>query len=102
MSPAPLWRRLSYCVGTNESVSHIVFLISASADHRRAIMTRHKLIGVFSALTLVVTVTMSANAQDTSKYPDWSGQWMRGPGMGVGWDPSKPPGLGQQAPLTPE
>jgi hypothetical protein len=34
-------------------------------------------------------------------YPDWTGQWIRfnGPGQ---WDPSKPGGRGQQAPLTPE
>jgi hypothetical protein len=46
--------------------------------------------------------TIGAVAQDQLKYPDWSGQWTRGPGMGNGWDPTKPQGLGQQAPLTPE
>jgi hypothetical protein len=41
-----------------------------------------------------------AHAQDLSKYPDWSGQWLR---VGSGsFDPSKPPGRGQQAPLTEE
>jgi hypothetical protein len=40
----------------------------------------------------------AAQAQD--KYPDWSGQWLR---VGSGsFDPSKPPGRGQQAPLTEE
>ncbi len=48
----------------------------------------------------------TAAAFDDSKYPDWKGQWTRArvPGA-VGQpphDPSKPPGRGQQAPLTPE
>jgi hypothetical protein len=46
--------------------------------------------------------TIVAWAQEQSKLPDWSGQWLRGPGMGNGWDPSKEQGHGQQAPLTPE
>ncbi len=37
---------------------------------------------------------------DLAKFPDWSGQW-RVVG-GNRWDATKPPGLGQQAPLTPE
>src|SRR5262245_44131871 len=45
---------------------------------------------------------VAAGAQEKSKLPDWSGQWVRGPGMGAGWDPAKPQGFGQQAPLTPE
>ena len=65
-------------------------------------MMRRGLIDILSALAWLIAAATAANAQDPSKYPDWSGQWMRGPGMGVGWDPTKPPGLGQQAPLTPE
>jgi hypothetical protein len=34
-------------------------------------------------------------------YPDFEGQW-RGTQAGDAWDPTKPPGLAQQAPLTPE
>jgi hypothetical protein len=47
------------------------------------------------------------NAPATSaemKYPDFEAQW-RNPTAGRGgnpWDPNKPMGLGQQAPLTPE
>jgi hypothetical protein len=42
-------------------------------------------------------------AFDPSKYPDWKGQWLRtGRGNGNAWDPTKPIGLGVQAPLTPE
>ncbi|HEY2226625.1 MAG TPA: hypothetical protein VGI22_02595 [Xanthobacteraceae bacterium] len=40
---------------------------------------------------------------DQSQYPDWKGQWLRsGPGRGNPWDPTKPMGLGEGAPLTPE
>ncbi len=37
---------------------------------------------------------------DLAKFPDWSGQW-RVVG-GNRWDATKPSGVGQQAPLTPE
>jgi hypothetical protein len=44
--------------------------------------------------------TGGATAQDQPKHPDWTGAWRTGPPNK--WDPAKPPGLGQQAPLTPE
>jgi hypothetical protein len=53
------------------------------------------------AAALLAGVT-AASAQEQSKLPDWSGQWMRGPGMGTGWDGTKDQGFGQQAPLTAE
>jgi hypothetical protein len=41
-----------------------------------------------------------AQAFDESKYPDWSGQWVKVPDGGPPrYDPSKPDGRGQQAPL---
>jgi hypothetical protein len=44
-----------------------------------------------------------ARAHDETKYPDLKGQWVRlGTGQGAQWDPTKPGGRGQQAPLTPE
>jgi len=52
---------------------------------------------------LVATLCLSvpgAKAED-AKYPDWEGLWKEGSPVGV-WDPTKPPGLGQQPPLTPE
>src|SRR6266446_1192562 len=53
-----------------------------------------------AALVTLMTMACGAWAHDESKYPDFSGQWRRvGPTQ---WDPGKPPGLGQQAPLTPE
>src|SRR5437764_639674 len=52
------------------------------------------------AFTTGLGIHVGAQAFDDAKYPDWSGAWNR---MGSGdFDPSKPRGLGQQAPLTPE
>jgi hypothetical protein len=43
-----------------------------------------------------------AQAWDDARYPDLKGQWVRGyPGLSR-FDPSKPIGLRQEAPLTPE
>jgi hypothetical protein len=56
-----------------------------------------------SALMAAVSITLAgALAHDETKYPDWSGQWKRPPGVGVQWDDTKPLGLGQKAPLIPE
>ena len=52
------------------------------------------------ALAALCATFASAQAVDESKYPDWNGQWKLG--IPAKWDPSKPPGRGQQAPLTPE
>jgi hypothetical protein len=41
-------------------------------------------------------------AFDESKYPDFTGQWRRPPGVAIQWDQTKPVGRAQQAPLTPE
>jgi hypothetical protein len=54
-----------------------------------------------SALVAVVLSSAVALADDAKKYPDWEGLWNRGSPVGA-WDPTKPGGLGQQAPLTPE
>jgi hypothetical protein len=59
--------------------------------------------GVFAALLAAST---TAQAFDDAKYPDLSGQWVavRIPGVTgqPAFDPTKPWGRGQQAPLTPE
>jgi hypothetical protein len=79
-------------------------------------MPYRKLIG---AVTLAATLTLTiggVQAADDAKYPDWKGAWARfaPPGSlidpnGVrtaggqpSFDQTKPWGLGQQAPLTPE
>ena len=56
------------------------------------------------ALAAVLAIaTLGAQAHDEAKYPDWTGQWKRpGTGKGNAWDPTKPLGRGEQAPLTPE
>jgi hypothetical protein len=60
------------------------------------------------SLTMLPLLTMSvAQAQDDQKYPNWKGQWTviiaRGlEGQAVKFDPNKPWGHGQDAPLTPE
>lgn len=51
------------------------------------------------AVALCMTIA-SAHAFDELKYPDWTGQWRLGPP--AKWDPTKPPGRRQQAPLTAE
>jgi hypothetical protein len=54
-------------------------------------------------LAVVAGVTMSnARAFDEARYPNWKGQWLRTDTGTPRYDPSKPSGRGQQAPLTPE
>jgi hypothetical protein len=54
-----------------------------------------------AALAAALLATFSAaQAFEESKYPDWSGQWIKVPDGGPPrYDPSKPDGRGQQAPL---
>jgi hypothetical protein len=61
------------------------------------------------ALAALCMAGTAASAQDAgkydpSRYPDWSGpmRWIATVGGGNRYDPSKPAGRGQQAPLTPE
>ena len=54
-------------------------------------------LGTFALATTLTMAAPGAEAFDEARYPDFASQWIR-----VGdlqWDPSKPPGLGQQAPL---
>ncbi len=74
----------------------------STAKRTEGMMVWRNPLGMFAVAICLLTGTTGAKAQDPSIYPDWSGQWTRGPGMGNGWDPTKPQGLGQQAPLTPE
>ena len=65
-------------------------------------MTGRSLIGVIALAAALWASTAAAQVIDFGKYPDLTGQWKRPPGVGISWDPSKPSGLGQQAPLIPE
>jgi hypothetical protein len=59
--------------------------------------------GFIAAFVLAAVTAASitdARAHDENRYPDWSGQWLRT--GGIQWDPTKPLGRGQQAPLTAE
>jgi hypothetical protein len=61
--------------------------------------------GAVAALAMALAslgATPGARAFDESKYPDWSAQWRRIEGGPPRYDMSKPPGLAQKAPLTPE
>src|SRR5215470_8385481 len=81
---------------------------------RRTVMSYRCSAGSFGlaaalCLTVVgisVSSSVSSWAFDETKYPDWKGQWSRAPVPGLrgqpAFDPNKPDGLGQQAPLTPE
>ena len=55
------------------------------------------------ALATALLANAPARADDATKYPNWKGQWAGiGAAADAPWDPSKPAGAGQQAPLTPE
>jgi hypothetical protein len=53
------------------------------------------------ALAFVWALSLAGARADDTKYPDLNGQWSRA-AQGANWDPTKPGGLRQQAPLTGE
>jgi hypothetical protein len=60
-----------------------------------------------AAIALAAALTMTLGgiaAAADAKYPSWKGQWIpvQPSGAQAGFDPGKPQGPGQQAPLTPE
>jgi len=69
-------------------------------------MLHHCTIGAIALVAASAISIGGAAAFDGSSYPDLSGQWRRLPTPGIqgqpSFDPSKPWGRGQQAPLTPE
>jgi hypothetical protein len=69
-------------------------------------MLRGNTISILAFAGAMAAALPAAWAFDDSKYPDLSGQWLgvRIPGVGgqPAFDPTKPWGLGQKAPLTPE
>ena len=54
------------------------------------------------ALLGALAIGMTGAAGQEQKFPDWSGQWRRPPGVGIQWDQARRAGLPQQAPLKPE
>ncbi len=61
-------------------------------------------IGVIALAAALAMTASGALALDETKYPDWSGQWLKPSqeARGNPWDQTKPWGLRQEAPLTPE
>jgi hypothetical protein len=60
-------------------------------------------IGAIAVTAALWATGAPAQIVDFGKYPNWLGQWARVPDCGPPrYDPSKPPGRGQQAPLKPE
>jgi hypothetical protein len=65
-------------------------------------MLLKSMLGSLALATAVIAGPAAAQQPfDQSKYPDFAGQWQRVGPLGV-FDSTKPPGRGQQAPLTPE
>jgi hypothetical protein len=63
-----------------------------------------RFLSMVGSAALLIAIAGSVAAQqpfDEKKYPAMAGQWQRVGPLGV-YDPGKPVGLGQQAPLTPE
>src|ERR1700704_610020 len=65
-------------------------------------MLDRSLPGAMALAAALCFTTSAARAWDEAKYPDWRGQWLRTDTGTPRYDPSKPAGRGQQAPLTPE
>ncbi len=65
-------------------------------------------IGAIALAAALLVGFDGAQAFDETKYPDWKGQWGRLQTLRTraspnpSFDPNKPQGLGQEAPLTPE
>jgi hypothetical protein len=62
-------------------------------------------IGAFALMAALTMMAGGGAAAADAKYPNWKGQWIPVIASGAGaqsFDPTKPAGPGQQAPLTPE
>jgi hypothetical protein len=67
-------------------------------------MFYRSLVGAIALIAALCVTIVHGQALDDAKYPDLKGQWVRAEGArGVGrYDPTKPPGRLQEAPLTAE
>jgi hypothetical protein len=65
-------------------------------------MLRSQAIGFFAITAALCATIGGAAGFDETKYPDWKGQWRRAESGPPRYDPSRPVGPGQQAPLTEE
>jgi hypothetical protein len=64
------------------------------------IMLHRSLVGAIAVVAAWGVAMSDARSQQEAKYPDWNGQWIKSD-RGNAWDPTKPGGRAQQAPLTP-
>ena len=55
-----------------------------------------------TALAMCAASTSGAQIVDFGKYPDFSGQWKRPPGVGIQYDQTKPFGRRQVAQMFPK
>ena len=74
----------------------------AASIKRGAVMSHRTSIAAATLVATLAMMTTDAVAWDDAKYIDLKGQWVRASGGMGRYDPTKPPGRGQQAPLTPE
>jgi hypothetical protein len=66
-------------------------------------MLFRSLLGLVANTAVLLATLAVAQAFDESKYPSWRGPWQQlGGSRNSPWDPGKPPGAGQNAPLTGE
>jgi hypothetical protein len=73
---------------------------NAPRNAERTIMRRRCGLGAWVLAAAGLAVAAAGARADDTNYPDIAGTWMR-PGAAQ-WDPTKPAGLRQQAPLTAE
>jgi hypothetical protein len=66
------------------------------------VMRNRGFIGAAAGFALLLATTGMVQAFDDAKYPDLGGAWERTGGAAPRFDTSKPRGLTQEAPLTPE
>src|SRR3989442_5469687 len=69
---------------------------------RRTVMLYRSSIAAIALTAALTIISIGARAFDESKYPDWSGQWRKLPGVGNQWDQTKKMGRDQNPPLTAE
>src|SRR6202007_2198180 len=95
-----LWLPRRFACSRIPAKSHLAY-----PSRRRAMFYRSWALA-FAMASALILMWNDAAAADDSKYPDWKGQWSRfntnSEGQAVKFDPAKPSGPGQQAPLTPE
>jgi hypothetical protein len=66
-------------------------------------MLSRSLLGLVANTAVLLATLAVAQAFDESIYPSWRGPWQQlGGSWNSPWDPGKPPGAGQVAPLTGE